>query len=146
MKEEINATDYREMTAPCGLDRFNCPVHLAQSDGEIRKQIMTTVGVSYEDAACGGCRSVNGYCPLVRKHGAKQCETYSCVIAKGIETCADCTDFPCDKLQPSANLPAGVPHNIKVYNLALIRKMGLEKWALEKANLVRDAYFGKKIG
>jgi hypothetical protein len=146
MKEEINATDYHKMTAPCGLDCFNCPVHLAQSDGEIRKRIMENVGVSYEDAICGGCRSVNGVCPLGRKHGAKQCETYSCVIAKGIETCADCTDFPCDKLQPSENLPAGVPHNLKVYNLALIRKMGLEKWAQEKANPVRDAYFGKKTG
>ena len=145
MKEEVDGPDYHKMTAPCGLDCFNCPVHLAQSDEEIRKQIMTDVGVFYDDAACSGCRSVNGICPLGRKHGARQCETYSCVVAKGIETCADCTDFPCDKFQPLANLPAGVPHNLKVYNLALIRKMGVEKWALEKANLVRGAYFGKRI-
>ena len=141
MKEQTNATDFNDMTAPCGLDCFNCPVHLATGNGEIRKQIMATKGVSFEDAACGGCRSVDGFCPLVRKHGAKQCETFACVQKKGIETCADCADFPCDRLQPSGNLPAGVPHNLKVYNLALIRKMGLERWAAEKAKHVRDAYF-----
>ncbi|NMB79866.1 MAG: DUF3795 domain-containing protein [Methanomicrobiales archaeon] len=144
MKEESNAPDYHTMTAPCGLDCFNCPVHLAQSDEEIRKRIMKNTGVSYDDAACGGCRSVNGVCPLGRKHGAKQCETYSCVMAKGFETCADCSDLPCNKLQPLENLPAGVPHNLKVYNLALIRKIGLEKWAREKAKPVRDAYFSEE--
>lgn len=37
-----------------------------------------------------------------------------------------------------------VPHNTKVFNLALIRKMGLEKWAQEKAKLVKETYFGGK--
>jgi hypothetical protein len=37
-----------------------------------------------------------------------------------------------------------VPHNLKVFNLALIRKMGVEKWAQEKAKLARDTYFTEK--
>ena len=28
----------RELTAPCGLDCFNCPGYLANDTGEIRKQ------------------------------------------------------------------------------------------------------------
>jgi len=36
-----------------------------------------------------------------------------------------------------------LPHNIKVYNLALIRKMGLETWANEKAKSVREIYFSQ---
>jgi hypothetical protein len=141
MKEETSATDCREMTAPCGLDCFNCPVHLAQENEEIRNRIVANLGVSYNDAACSGCRSVDGFCPLGRKYGSKQCETFACVQEKGIETCADCTDFPCDRLQPLANLPSANPHNLKVYNLALIRKMGCDRWAQEKAKQVRDAYF-----
>jgi hypothetical protein len=33
---------------------------------------------------------------------------------------------------------------MKVFNLCLIRKVGVEKWASEKAKLVRDTYFGGK--
>jgi hypothetical protein len=141
MKEQKTAIDYQEMTAPCGLDCFNCPVHLAKTSEEIRNQIVANLGVSYHDAACGGCRSVNGFCPLGKKHGSAQCATFACVKEKGIETCADCAEFPCDKLQPRANLPAGNPHNLKTYNISLIRKMGRDAWAQEKAKAVRDAYF-----
>jgi len=38
-----------------------------------------------------------------------------------------------------------VPHNTKVFNLCLIKKMGLEKWATEKAKSVKDTYFKGKF-
>lgn len=31
----------RELTAPCGLDCFNCPGYLANDNEEIRKQLAT---------------------------------------------------------------------------------------------------------
>jgi hypothetical protein len=34
---------------------------------------------------------------------------------------------------------------MKVFNLALIRKIGMEKWAQEKAKSVRERYFGEKF-
>jgi hypothetical protein len=37
-----------------------------------------------------------------------------------------------------------VPHNMKVFNVALIRKMGVERWAREKAKSVRDTYYCEK--
>jgi len=41
-------------------------------------------------------------------------------------------------------LKAGdLPHNIKVFNLCLINKMGLEKWAESKAGDARQTYFTK---
>jgi hypothetical protein len=64
---------------------------------------------------------------------------------KNIESCAECSDFPCDNLHPWADLASIFPHNIKVFNLALIRKMGWEKWAQEKAKSVRDTYFNQKF-
>ena len=36
-----------------------------------------------------------------------------------------------------------LPHNTKVFNLCLINKMGLEKWAQAKAQDVRSTYFTK---
>jgi hypothetical protein len=37
------------------------------------------------------------------------------------------------------------PHNTKVFNLCLIKKMGLESWAQTKAQNVRDKYFKEKL-
>ena len=37
------------------------------------------------------------------------------------------------------------PHNMKVYNLCLIKKMGLESWAKTKAKSVRDTYYTGKF-
>ena len=70
---------------------------------------------------------------------------YRCVEEKGLGSCADCSDLPCDNLQPFADMAQTVPHNTKVYNPALIRKMGTEKWAQEKAKQVRTAYFSGKF-
>ena len=62
---------------------------------------------------------------------------------RGITFCGDCKDFPCDNLHPYADKAETLPHNIKVYNLCLINKIGLEKWAESKALEVRKTYFTK---
>ncbi len=95
---------------------------------------------AYEKAACSGCRKKKGI-----TLGTEPCKVWKCVSSKGIESCADCSDFPCDNLQPYADGASKFPHNIKVFNLASIRKMGVEKWAQEKAKHVRDTYFGGKF-
>ena len=140
--------DLKELTAPCGLDCFNCPFYLANDNEVIRKQMALRVqeyGVSYEEAyekvACKGCRKRSGVPPF----GTEPCKVFKCVSSKGIESCADCSDFPCDNLRPYAEHASEFPHNMKVFNLALIRKMGVEKWAQEKAKSVRDTYFGGKF-
>jgi hypothetical protein len=136
--------DLREMTAPCGLDCFNCPCYLANDNEESRKQLESMAqkyGFPLEKALCNGCRKRNGVPPL----GIEQCKVSKCISLKGIESCADCSDFPCDNLQPYADHASELPHNTKVFNLALIRKMGVEKWAQEKAKSVKDTYFGGKF-
>jgi hypothetical protein len=142
--------ELREMTAPCGLDCFNCCHYLANDNEELRKQIQEgifTAGykLSAEEAVCKGCRRESGLIPVRRIHGLEPCKVFKCVSSKDIESCADCSDFPCDKLHPWADRASILPHNIKVYNLALMRKMGWEKWAQEKAKSVRDAYFNNSF-
>jgi hypothetical protein len=135
--------DLRELTAPCGLDCFNCVFYLAKDDEEAREQVdafAQKYGFPTEKAICKGCRTRNGI-PLL---GTEPCKVFKCVSSKGIESCADCSDFPCDNLHPYADMASVVPHNMKVFNLALIRKMGVEKWAQEKAKLARDTYFTGK--
>ncbi len=135
--------DYRRMTAPCGLDCFNCPIHLSIKDERLQKALGQRLNVSPEMLSCQGCRAEKGMIPFLNL--SAPCAVYTCTEEKGIHNCSECPDFPCDRLHPYSELAAQRPHNIKVFNLALIRKMGLEKWALEKAKSVRDTYFKGKF-
>ena len=140
--------DYYQMTAPCGLDCFNCHFYLARKDKEAMstvKQLSEEFNIPVEIMLCKGCRSHNGRIPL-QKHvfgDAHRCAAYECSQGKGFENCGDCDEFPCDNLHPYADKASDLPHNIKVFNLCLINKMGLEEWARTKASEVRKIYFTK---
>jgi hypothetical protein len=101
--------------------------------------------IPVEIMLCKGCRSQNGQIPL-QKHvfgEAHRCAAYECSQEKRLRFCSDCDQFPCDNLHPYADKAADLPHNIKVFNLCLINKMGLEEWAESKASEVRKIYFTK---
>jgi hypothetical protein len=132
--------NYEEMTAPCGLDCFNCIVYLANENQEFREKISKKTGIPVEKAVCKGCRNENGKCPLL----PIECHVFPCAENRGVRFCIECSDFPCDHLHPYADKASEVPHNTKVYNLCLIKKMGLEFWAKEKAKSVKDEYFSGK--
>jgi len=140
--------NYFQMTAPCGLDCFNCHFYLAQEDQDAMstvEKLSKDYNIPVETMLCKGCRSHNGKIPL-QKHvfgGAHLCAAYECSQEKGLELCGDCDQFPCDNLHPYADKAGDLPHNIKIFNLCLINKMGLEKWAESKASEVRKNYFTK---
>jgi len=131
--------DYRQMTAPCGLDCFNCPVYLAREDEGLRTKISQNMGIPAEQASCQGCRNEKGRIPFLNM--TEPCSVYECTEKKGIDFCCDCPDFPCDHLHPYADKASLLPHNTKVFNLCLIKKMGLEAWAETKAKSVKSRYF-----
>ena len=136
------------MTAPCGLDCFNCHFYLAREHKEAMntvKKLSEEFNIPVEIMLCKGCRSHNGRIPL-QKHvfgDAHRCAAYECSQGKGLRDCGDCDEFPCDNLHPYADKANDLPHNIKVFNLCLIKKMGLEEWAKTKAAEVRKIYFTK---
>jgi hypothetical protein len=134
--------DYRQMTAPCGLDCFNCPMHLALEDEALRAAISRNLGLPAEQCSCNGCRDCNGQIAFLGM--TEPCNVYQCISGKGLSFCSECDDFPCDHLHPYADRASLVPHNTKVFNLCLIRKMGLEPWARDRAKKVRDRYFKEK--
>ena len=138
--------DYMQMTAPCGLDCFNCAFYLAPENPDAQAQLerwSEQYGVPLEVMKCRGCRAEDGKIPLQRYlfGDSHRCSAYECAKEKGHPFCGDCSEFPCDSLHPYADKAAELPHNIKVFNLCLINKMGLEKWAEEKAADVRETYF-----
>jgi hypothetical protein len=138
--------DYREMTAPCGLDCFNCTFSLAPENPDAQTQIEKWSqghDIPLEIMQCRGCRTHNGRIPLQTClfGESHRCAAYECAKRKGNHLCGDCEDFPCNHVHPSADKADELPHNIKVFNLCLINKMGIEKWAGSKAAEVRQVYF-----
>jgi hypothetical protein len=62
--------DYFQMTAPCGLDCFNCHFFLANKDLEAMstvEKLSEEYNIPVEIMLCKGCRSHNGQIPL-QKH------------------------------------------------------------------------------
>ena len=129
--------DYHRMTAPCGLPCFACALHLASNNQTLRSFMSKLFNMPVEKVACKGCRDEGGKCG----HLPMECRLYPCAEEKGVEFCYECSDFPCDYLHPYSDLATVRPHNTKVFNLCLVRKMGLDAWATEKAQSVRDTYF-----
>ena len=135
--------DYEWMTAPCGLDCFNCLMYLANENEELRTKISQNLGIPFEQAVCKGCREEVGKPDFLNWTGP--CNVYMCITKRKLDFCYQCSDFPCDHLQPYADRASEVPHNTKVFNLCLIKKMGLESWAKTKARDVRHRYFKEKF-
>ena len=126
----------------CGLACFNCPWYLASKDEEVRKSIAESAGISVEKVVCNGCRNENGICAAFG--GEKQCETYKCVLEKKVTFCFECSEFPCLHLHPYADKASVLPHNTKVYNLCLIKQLGVDRWAKDKSEEVFNRYFNDK--
>ena len=135
--------DYKRMTSPCGLDCFNCLMYLAGEDEELRDRISLSTGIPSEQAVCRGCRGEFGKPDWLRL--SETCGVYECITKRRIDFCCQCPDFPCDHLHPYADRASEVPHNTKVFNLCLIKKMGLESWAKTKAKDVKRTYFKGKF-
>ena len=131
--------DYKQMTAPCGLDCFNCGIYLAGEDEVLRANMAKIFGVPPEKVVCKGCRNENGTIASVNMK--ESCRVYKCISKKGIDFCFECADFPCDNLHPYADMALQRLHNVKVFNLCLMKNMGVETWATTKSKNVRDTYF-----
>jgi hypothetical protein len=135
--------DYQQMTSPCGLDCFNCPMYIANDDMKLRADISERLNISLEEARCKGCRNEGGTISLLGD--SKPCAVFDCTGKKGIGYCYECTDFPCDYLHPYADKASGRQHNTKLFNLCLIKKMGVDEWARSKALNVKNTYFNGKL-
>lgn len=135
--------DCLQLTSPCGLDCFNCPAYLANQDMDIRAKVSQTLHLPLEAARCGGCRNEKG--AIAFQGDDEPCDIYRCTGDKGITYCFECADFPCDLLHPYADKASVRRHNTKLFNLCLIKKMGVEQWAKDKAASVQQTYFNGEL-
>ncbi|MFC1708158.1 DUF3795 domain-containing protein [Planctomycetota bacterium] len=133
--------DKRQLTAPCGLDCFNCELYVNNATDEF-VSMFKEKGVPADAVPCPGCRAHDG------RHfhlGEAGCATLDCAKGKGVALCSDCRDFPCALLAPLADQAVVYPHNMKLYNLCRIKLVGIDRWIADEAGRIRRAYFGHKF-
>lgn len=124
-----------DLVAPCGMDCGICELYTCRTNVRLFSAL-TLRGIPEEKIPCEGCRSVEGNCPVI----PEKCETFKCVQEKKVEFCYECSDFPCEKLQPSSKRADVLPHNMKVFNLCTIRRDGVERFT-EKSSEIKQRYY-----
>ncbi|UCC78273.1 MAG: DUF3795 domain-containing protein [Candidatus Zixiibacteriota bacterium] len=132
----------RDLTAPCGLGCFVCDIYEENLTEQMAEFIHQKMGVPKEEISCKGCRQQDGKHFHLSPGG---CATLNCAREKGVEFCCDCTDFPCSLLAPLADGAERYPHNIKLFNLCRIKKVGIDRWIEEEAGDVLKKYFTNKF-
>ena len=87
----------KKMLARCG---YRCDLCAARSDDPVLRQGLVDGWRKYlghemytaENVRCDGCMSDG-------RLADKNCPVRPCAIAKGVENCAYCDEYPCDKLE-----------------------------------------------
>ncbi len=128
-----------DLVAPCGIDCGICEMHTCKDNPEMLNYFISK-GYPEEALPCKGCNAVKGKCPVIKT----DCETYRCVKGKELASCSDCTGFPCERLQPSADMANILPHNMKVFNLATIKRIGVEEFT-KISPRIKDTYYNGKM-
>ena len=63
------------------VERQRQQVMAAQRLVDLRNKLSEMLNLPPDKAACTGCRSIDGYCPVI----GEQCATWVCVSSKGLE-------------------------------------------------------------
>lgn len=131
-----------KIVAPCGIDCFNCEAFEDNVTEEFQARLSERTKIPKEMITCKGCIDGN-LCVLLKIQG-KSCKTLDCVKEKGVKYCFLCDTFPCEYLMPLASGADKFPHNMKLYNLCMMKRIGVEAWS-ETASDIRKTYFGKNM-
>jgi len=118
----------KQFAAVCGLFCPGCSLYIAtkEDDKERLARIASMFGVSEEEVKCLGCRSeVKGpYC--------RMCKMVTCADERGVEFCAQCTDYPCEIIK---DFQTAMPHRADLFESGeRIKEIGFETWLQETYN------------
>ncbi len=130
------------IVSPCGLNCSKCQVYKDNITPELQEQISKSTPFKKEDITCEGCTSGNPCVSLKLQN--KECATLNCSTQKGVNYCFECKDFPCEHLMPTAEGANIFPHNTKLYNLCIMKKIGVEEWSKVSEDIKRK-YFTTKF-
>ncbi len=100
--------------AYCGLNCSECPAYVAtiEDDHEKRKDLAEkwsteNFPLEPEDINCEGCTKktdIMSFCG--------NCDVRECASERGVENCAHCSEYPCDKLDKIFNMDPGAKERL----------------------------------
>ena len=128
------------LTGPCGIYCGACECHTAKDDPKLLAYLISK-GIPEEKLPCMGCRKMEGECPVI----TGRCATYECVKQKNVQFCFECDCFPCEMLNPASDRANVLPHNLKVFNLCMIERHGLEALVKYYPDIKKKYYTGKMV-
>ena len=131
----MSTNQRNDLVAPCGIDCGTCELYLCKDNGKLLEYLLSK-GIPSDKLPCAGCRANQGNCPVI----GNQCATYACVVGKEVNFCFQCNEFPCSKLNPSADRAGVLPHNMKVFNLCSIQRKGVEGF-IEISTEIKGRYY-----
>lgn len=115
-----------ELVAYCGLYCGACEVYRQVHDQSDRYLEEQAAQLSY--GGCKGCGSD------LHSAWCKECTFRACAKERGVRHCADCREFPCQKIREFDE--DGVPHHAGVLaSLERLRQAGMERWLEEQRQL-----------
>jgi hypothetical protein len=101
--------------ACCGIDCGLCPRYYTQGKSK-----------------CPGCLGENFF----EKHPS--CSIVTCCVKRnGFETCAECSQFPCEKIRRWDTADSFVTHKKSLENLKLIKDMGIVEFVKQQDERIR---------
>jgi len=130
----MTSREQQNLAAPCGLYCGACSAYVARKRGdterleELAKYVAQYRGqeLEMEDLACEGCLSAEVialYC--------RECVLRACVFKRGLTHCAQCSDFPCQRITDFNN--DGIRHHSEVLdNGRRQREIGIAAWIKEQ--------------
>lgn len=135
-----------QLVTPCGYCCLSCPSYESTTcTDEIafqKEAARANLTVEEVRGICAGCRTKQG-----NPHGDMLCQTYDCCVnVKGLDFCYQCEDFPCLKLAP---ISAGAEirrHNTKIYNLLMLKKLGLDEYIRQSSEISAQWVRGRTSG
>ena len=131
--------DRLKLVAPCGLDCGICELYMCRDDQQLT-DFLISKGIPQHILPCDGCNNIDGKCPIL----TEKCATFECAKEKEISFCSECPEFPCSNLAPAVDRADVLPHNMKLYNLCIIKKDGAEKF-IKKSLAIKQAYYTGKL-
>ena len=96
--------------ACCGLDCGLCPMYYTKGPSK-----------------CPGCCGPD----FINKHPS--CSIITCCVKKSkFETCAECSEFPCSKINKWDKYDSFISHKVSLSNLEIIKDKGIEQFLTQQ--------------
>jgi len=140
MKHDIIIPDKKTVSF-CGVFCPSCTLYIGTKDEPERLMFLSgRMGKPVEELKCAGCRSdkVSYYC--------RDCVLKKCAEESGYESCAECPDYPCSRLE---EFQKEMPHRADLWkSLEILKNEGHEKWTeklaydftCQKCGVINSAY------